>query len=43
MARYIVRAEPLASLSPEAVVAAIAPNLQRYLVEPLPPALRADR
>jgi len=43
MARYIVRVEPLASLSPEAVVAAIAPNLQRYLVEPLPRALRADR
>ena len=43
MARYIVRVEPLASLSPEAVVAAIAPNLQRYLVEPLPSALRADR
>ena len=43
MARYIVRVEPLASLPPEAVVAAIAPNLQRYLVEPLPSALRADR
>ena len=36
MARYIVGVEPLASMSAEAVVAAIAPNLQRYLVEPLP-------
>jgi AcrR family transcriptional regulator len=31
MARYIVRVEPLASLAPEALIAAIAPNLQRYL------------
>ena len=38
MARYIVAVEPLASASPEAVVAAIAPNLQRYLVEALPAA-----
>jgi AcrR family transcriptional regulator len=36
MARYIVRIEPLASLPAEQVAAAIAPNLQRYLVEPLP-------
>jgi AcrR family transcriptional regulator len=35
MARYIVRIEPLASLSAPEVAAAIAPNLQRYLVEPL--------
>ena len=35
MARYIVAVEPLASMPPEQVVAAIAPNLQRYLVEPL--------
>lgn len=35
VARYIVRVEPLASLQPEQLVAAIAPNLQRYLVEPL--------
>ncbi|MDQ4082448.1 MAG: TetR family transcriptional regulator [Actinomycetota bacterium] len=41
MARYVVAVEPLASASPEAVVAAIAPNLQRYLVEPLPPAATA--
>ena len=36
MARYILAVEPLASMSADAVVAAIAPNLQRYLVEPLP-------
>jgi len=35
MARYVVGIEPLASLRPEAVVAAIAPNLQRYLTGPL--------
>ena len=34
-ARYIVGVEPLASLPAETVAAAIAPNLQRYLVEPL--------
>jgi AcrR family transcriptional regulator len=34
-ARYIVGVEPLASLPAERVAAAIAPNLQRYLVEPL--------
>jgi AcrR family transcriptional regulator len=31
MARYIIRVEPLASLDPETVIAALAPNLQRYL------------
>ena len=36
MARYIVRTEPLASLPPDVVAAAIAPTLQRYLAEPLP-------
>lgn len=35
MARYVIRVEPLASLDPEALVDAIAPNLQRYLTEPL--------
>jgi Tetracyclin repressor-like, C-terminal domain len=34
-ARHIVGVEPLASVPGEAVAAAIAPNLQRYLVEPL--------
>ena len=31
MARYVLGLEPLASLPPDAVAAAIAPNLQRYL------------
>jgi AcrR family transcriptional regulator len=31
MVRYIVRIEPLASASPETLVAAVAPTLQRYL------------
>ena len=35
MARYIVGVEPIASASPERIAAAIAPTLQRYLVEPL--------
>ena len=35
MARYIVGIEPLASAPPDAVVAAVAPNLQRYLTGPL--------
>jgi AcrR family transcriptional regulator len=35
MARYIVGAEPLASLPPAQLVEAIAPTLQRYLAEPL--------
>jgi AcrR family transcriptional regulator len=37
MARYVVAAEPLASLPPEELVAAIGPTLQRYLTEPLVP------
>ena len=43
MARYIVAVEPLASMPADAVVAAIAPNLQRYLVEPLPAAAKSRR
>jgi AcrR family transcriptional regulator len=31
MTRYVLRLEPLASASPEALVAAVAPTLQRYL------------
>jgi AcrR family transcriptional regulator len=31
MARYILRVEPLASASPESLVAAVGPNIQRYL------------
>ncbi len=31
MARYVLKLEPLASASPESLVAAIGPNVQRYL------------
>jgi AcrR family transcriptional regulator len=37
LARYIVQVEPIASLDRRALVDAIAPTLQRYLVEPLEP------
>jgi Tetracyclin repressor-like, C-terminal domain len=37
MARYVVAIEPLASTPPEAVAAAVAPTLQRYLLGPLGP------
>jgi AcrR family transcriptional regulator len=33
--RYLLRAEPLASISPDALVAVYAPTLQRYLTGPL--------
>lgn len=35
IARYILRFEPLASLPPERLIEAVAPNLQRYLTRPL--------
>jgi len=35
MSRYVVRVEPIASLSPDRLVTLIAPTLQRYLAEPL--------
>ena len=34
--RYVLRIEPLASADREVLVAAIAPNVQRFLTEPLP-------
>ena len=34
--RYVLRLEPLASADPEALVAAIGPNIQRFLTGPLP-------
>jgi AcrR family transcriptional regulator len=37
MARYVIALEPLASMPPNAVAAAVAPTLQRYLVGPLGP------
>lgn len=36
MARYLLKLEPLASAGPEAIVAAIAPNVQRFLTDPMP-------
>jgi len=36
MIRYVLKLEPLASAPPDVVVAAIAPNVRRYLLEPLP-------
>jgi AcrR family transcriptional regulator len=33
--RYVLKVEPLASAPPDVVVAAVAPNLHRYLFEPL--------
>jgi AcrR family transcriptional regulator len=35
--RYVLLIEPLPSTDPELLVAAIAPNVQRFLLEPLPP------
>jgi hypothetical protein len=35
MARYVIAIEPLATMSPEAVAAAVAPTLQRYLIGPV--------
>jgi AcrR family transcriptional regulator len=35
MARYVIAVEPLASLDPEALVAWLAPNFQRYLTSPV--------
>lgn len=37
MIRYIIKLEPLASAPPDWVVAAIAPNVQRYITGELPP------
>jgi AcrR family transcriptional regulator len=37
MARYVVQIEPLATMTPKTVAAAVAPTLQRYLVGPLSP------
>ncbi len=37
LCRYILHLEPIASLTPEALIADLAPTLQRYLTEPLAP------
>ncbi len=36
MMRYLLKLEPLASADHKTVVAAVAPNIRRYLREPLP-------
>jgi AcrR family transcriptional regulator len=36
VARYVLKLEPLASADPEVLVAAIGPNVQRFLTDPLP-------
>jgi hypothetical protein len=35
LVRYVIKLEPLASLPHDAVVAAIGPNIQRYVTGPL--------
>ena len=35
LCRYILRLQPLASLSSDDVVAGVAPTIQRYLTQPL--------
>jgi AcrR family transcriptional regulator len=39
MTRYVLKIEPLASVPPEAIVAAVGPTVQRYLTGDLPGAL----
>ena len=39
MVRYIIKVEPMASTAPDLVAAVIGPTIQRYLADPLPPAL----
>lgn len=34
--RYVLKLEPLANADPEVLVAAMAPNVQRFLTEPMP-------
>ncbi len=41
MARYIVAVEPLASMSPDALAAAVGPVIQRYLIGDLAPSDRS--
>jgi AcrR family transcriptional regulator len=36
VARYVLKLEPLASAPAETLVAAIGPNVQRFLIEPMP-------
>ena len=36
LCRYILRLQPLASLSADEIVAGLAPTIQRYLTQPIP-------
>jgi hypothetical protein len=35
LCRYILRLQPLASLSKDEVIAGVAPTIQRYLTQPI--------
>jgi AcrR family transcriptional regulator len=35
-ARYVLKIEPLAGADPEVIIAAMAPNVQRFLTDPMP-------
>jgi AcrR family transcriptional regulator len=39
--RYVLKIEPLASADPETLVAAIGPNVQRFLTDPMPEVFKA--
>jgi AcrR family transcriptional regulator len=36
VARYVLKIQPLAGADPEVIVAAVGPNVQRFLVDPMP-------
>jgi len=43
MGRYVLRLEPMTSVDREVLVAAIAPNVQRFLDDPMPEVFKKDR
>ena len=42
MGRYVLKIEPLSTLDPEVIVAAVAPNVQRFLFDPMPEVFKKD-
>ncbi|MBU2665730.1 TetR family transcriptional regulator [Actinoplanes bogorensis] len=42
VARYVLKLEPLASADADVIAAAIGPNVQRFLTEPMPEVFKAD-
>ena len=42
VARYVLKIEPLASTDPEVLVAAVGPNVQRFLFDPMPEVFKRD-